>query len=69
MANNKLELTWIGKDIQPNLEARILIEEPDKSYGDRSLSLLKDIDPIKCMKLNIPSLVNVINLQKGHAGK
>ena len=28
----KLELTWIGKDNQPRLEPRILIEEPDKSY-------------------------------------
>lgn len=32
----KLELTWIGKDIQPKLEPRILIEDPDKSYGDRN---------------------------------
>ena len=30
----KLELTWIGKDKQPDLEPRILIEDPDKSYGD-----------------------------------
>ena len=34
--NKKLELTWIGKDIQPKLEPRILIEDPDKSYGDRN---------------------------------
>ena len=35
MANNrqKLELTWIGKDEQPKLEPRILIEDPEKSYG------------------------------------
>jgi len=32
----KLELTWIGKDVQPKLEPRILIEDPDKSYGDRN---------------------------------
>lgn len=32
----KLELTWIGKDEQPKLEPRILIEDPDKSYGDKS---------------------------------
>ena len=33
MANKqKLELTWIGKDNQPRLEPRILIEEPEKSY-------------------------------------
>lgn len=29
----KLELTWIGKDKQPKLEPRILIEDPEKSYG------------------------------------
>lgn len=34
--NQRLELTWIGKDIQPKLEPRILIEDPDKSYGDRN---------------------------------
>jgi len=35
MANNKqkLELTWIGKDNRPDLEPRILIEDPDNSYG------------------------------------
>jgi len=36
MKNQKLELTWIGKDILPKLEPRILIEDPDKSYGDRN---------------------------------
>ena len=39
MANNKkqkLELTWIGKDDELKLEPRILIEDPDKSYGDKS---------------------------------
>ncbi len=38
MANShqKLELTWIGKEIQPKLEPRILIEEPDLSYGERN---------------------------------
>ena len=30
----KLELTWIGKDEELNLEPRILIEDPDKSCGD-----------------------------------
>jgi len=37
MANHrqKLELTWIGKDIQPRLEPRILLEDTDKSYGDQ----------------------------------
>jgi len=28
----KLELTWIGKEDQPKLELRILLEDPAKSY-------------------------------------
>lgn len=36
MSNNKqkLELTWIGKGQEMNLEPRILVENPEKSYGD-----------------------------------
>lgn len=38
MAQNKnlqkLELTWIGKGDEPKLEPRILIENPEYSYGD-----------------------------------
>lgn len=30
----RLELTWIGKEIQSKLEPRILIEDPAKSYGN-----------------------------------
>ena len=30
--NTKLELTWIGKDKQPRLEPRILLEDPALSY-------------------------------------
>jgi len=32
----KLELTWIGKENRPKLEPRILIEDPEKSYGDKN---------------------------------
>lgn len=28
----KLELTWVGKENQPRLESRILLEDPEKSY-------------------------------------
>jgi len=40
---NRLELTWIGKENQPKLEPRILIEDPAKSHhapfrvGDKDL--------------------------------
>jgi adenine-specific DNA-methyltransferase len=30
----KLELTWVGKGKEPQLEPRILIEDPAKSFGD-----------------------------------
>lgn len=36
MKKQRLELTWIGKDQQPRLEPRILIEDPEKSYGDKN---------------------------------
>jgi len=32
----KLELTWVGKGEEPKLEPRILIEQPEYSYGDKS---------------------------------
>lgn len=32
MTKQKLELTWIGKDVRPKLEPRILLEDPSKSY-------------------------------------
>jgi adenine-specific DNA-methyltransferase len=28
----KLELTWIGKDVRPKLEPRILLEDPSRSH-------------------------------------
>ena len=31
-SKQKLELTWIGKDVRPRLEPRILLEDPVKSY-------------------------------------
>ncbi|HLK15886.1 MAG TPA: site-specific DNA-methyltransferase [Fimbriimonadaceae bacterium] len=35
----RLELTWVGKEIRPKLEPRILLEDPEKSYhADRRVS-------------------------------
>lgn len=36
----KLELTWIGKGEEPKLEPRILIEDSEKSYGDKNIDNL-----------------------------
>ena len=32
MSRQKLELTWIGKEVRPRLEPRILLEDPEQSY-------------------------------------
>ena len=32
MTKQKLELTWIGKEKRPQLEPRILLEDPARSY-------------------------------------
>jgi adenine-specific DNA-methyltransferase len=34
--NQKLELTWIGKDDEPKLEPRILLYDKENSYGDEN---------------------------------
>jgi adenine-specific DNA-methyltransferase len=41
--NQKLELTWIGKDIRPRLEPRILLEECEKSYHAAHRSTDQDL--------------------------
>ena len=33
MKKPKLELTWIGKDVRPKLEPRILLEDSARSYA------------------------------------
>lgn len=41
--NQKLELTWIGKEKRPRLEPRILLEEAEKSYHAKQRVSDKDI--------------------------
>ena len=36
MQKQKIELTWIGKDSEPQLEPRILLEDESKSFGDKN---------------------------------
>jgi adenine-specific DNA-methyltransferase len=48
---NKLELTWIGKGDEPKLEPRILIENPEYSYGDpKSENMLINGDNLLALK-------------------
>ncbi|UJP65127.1 site-specific DNA-methyltransferase [Mongoliitalea daihaiensis] len=47
----KLELTWIGKGDEPKLEPRILIENPEYSYGDpRTENMLIHGDNLLALK-------------------
>ena len=39
--SNKLELTWVGKEKEYNIEPRILIEDKEKSYSRSSNTLLE----------------------------
>jgi len=39
----RLELTWIGKDEQPKLEPRILLEDPELSYHAKERVTENDI--------------------------
>ena len=39
----KLELTWIGKENRPQLEPRILLEDPAKSYHAKQRVTENDI--------------------------
>jgi adenine-specific DNA-methyltransferase len=56
----KLELTWIGKGDEPKLEPRILIENPEFSYGDpRSENMLIHGDNLLALKA----------LEQDYAGK
>jgi adenine-specific DNA-methyltransferase len=56
----KLELTWIGKSDEYKLEPRILIEDPNKSYGDpESKNILINGDNLLALKA----------LEQDYAGK
>lgn len=49
--SQKLELTWIGKGDEPKLEPRILIENPEYSYGDpKSENMLIHGDNLLALK-------------------
>ena len=60
MSKQKLELTWIGKGEEPTLEPRILIEDPDKSYGDKNT---------ENMLIHGDNLLALKALEQDYAGK
>lgn len=74
--NGKLELTWVGKYEQKEIEPRILVENPELSYGDQdtgnmlihgdNLIALKALEQdyagkIKCVYLDPPYNIDAAN--------
>ncbi len=53
----KLELTWIGKDVRPKLELRILLGDPEKNYH----AALRDVGATNSHKDTMP----YVDLTKG----
>ncbi|RZB34507.1 MAG: adenine-specific DNA-methyltransferase [Desulfobacteraceae bacterium Eth-SRB1] len=62
----KLELTWIGKDNLPKIEPRILIEDPEKSYGDRNsenmLVFGDNLLALKALEQDFAGKINCISI-------
>ena len=60
----KLELTWIGKNEEPRLEPRILIEDPDKSYGTKDTQNMlihgDNLLALKALEQNFSSKIKCI---------
>lgn len=71
----KLELTWIGKGDEPKLEPRILIENPEYSYGSVSHSVNSDnsvnsdSDNFSNMLIHGDNLLALKALEQDFAGK
>ena len=76
MANQRLELTWIGKGDDPAVEPRILLHDPSKDYGDPdtenmlihgdNLLALKALEQqyagqVKCIYIDPPYNINAAN--------
>ena len=60
---NKLELTWVGKNLNQKIEPRILIHDKEKSYGDHnSENLLIHGDNLLALKALEKDYTGKINL-------
>lgn len=67
MTNQKLELTWIGKDQRPRLEPRILLEDPKRSYHARQRVTDRDLFDNRLIKGD--NLLALKALEAEFAGK
>lgn len=64
---NKLELTWIGKEIRPRLEPRILLEQFEHSY--RTPVAVSERDLFENMLIHGDNLLGLKALEQRFAGK
>lgn len=67
MTEQKLELTWIGKDQRPRLEPRILLEDPKRSY--HASSRKSDSDIFDNLLIKGDNLLALKALEAEFAGK
>lgn len=63
----KLELTWIGKDVRPRLEPRILLEDKNKSY--HAEHRISDRDIFDNILIKGDNLLALKALEQEYAGK
>lgn len=65
--NQKLELTWVGKENRPRLEPRILIEDAEKSY--HAATRVSDSDIFDNALIHGDNLLALKALEADYAGK
>jgi adenine-specific DNA-methyltransferase len=63
----KLELTWVGKENQPRLEPRILIEDAEKSY--HAARRVSDVDIFENVLIRGDNLLALKALEADYTGK
>ena len=67
MPKQRLELTWIGKDVRPKLEPRILLEDPARSY--HAPHRVSDKDIFGNMLIHGDNLLALKALEQEYTGK
>jgi len=67
MPKQRLELTWIGKDVRPKLEPRILLEDPARSY--HAPHRVSDKDIFDNMLIHGDNLLALKALEQEYTGK
>ncbi len=69
MQNNKLELTWYGKDKEPVLEPRILLEDKSKSFSvEPEISLIESKVTFNNMLIHWDNLLALKSLEEKFTG-